>query len=77
MHGNDMPMWLCIVKLDVVSSTYGDFWEETGWRCTYAQSSPDWDYKGIFVHVLAYACFYKSENFCAYAKSSFCTYVHF
>ncbi len=23
-------------------------------------------YKEIFAHVLAYACFYKSENFCAY-----------
>ncbi len=21
----------------------GYFWEESGWRCTYAQSSPDWD----------------------------------
>ncbi len=25
----------------------------------------------------AYAWFYKSENFCAYAKLSFCAYVHF
>ncbi len=29
-------------------------------------------YKRIFAHVLAYACFYKSKNVCAYAKSSFC-----
>ncbi len=43
MHGNDMQMRLCIVKLAVVSSIYGYFWEKTGWRCTYAQSSSDWD----------------------------------
>ncbi len=43
MHGNDMQMRLCIIKLGVVSSIYGDFWEESGWRCTYTQSSPDWD----------------------------------
>ncbi len=43
MHGNDMQMRLCIVKLGVVSSIYGYFGEETGWRCMYAQSSPDWD----------------------------------
>ncbi len=28
-------------------------------------------YKGIFVHVLVYACFYKSENICAYANLAF------
>ncbi len=38
-----LQMRLCIVKLGVVSSIYGDFWEESWWRCTYAQSSPDWD----------------------------------
>ncbi len=43
MHGNDMQMRLCRVKLGVVSSIYGDFWDESGWRCTYTQSSPDWD----------------------------------
>ncbi len=43
MHGNDMQMRLCIVKLGVVSSIYGYFGEESGWRWTYAQSSPDWD----------------------------------
>ncbi len=43
MHGNEMQMRLCIVKLGIVSSIYGDFWEESGWRCAYAQSSPDWD----------------------------------
>ncbi len=26
MHGNDMQMRLCIIKLGVVSSIYGDFW---------------------------------------------------
>ncbi len=30
MHGNDMQMRLCIVKLGVVSSIYGYFGEETG-----------------------------------------------
>ncbi len=35
-------MRLCIVKLGVVSSIYGYFGEETGWRCMYAQSSPIW-----------------------------------
>ncbi len=40
---NDMQMRLCIIKLGVVSSIYGDFCEESGWRCTYTQSSPDWD----------------------------------
>ncbi len=34
-------------------------------------------YKGIFAQVPAYAWFYKSENFCAYAKSSFFAQVHF
>ncbi len=43
MHGKDMQMRLCIVKLGVVSSILGDFREESGWRCTYTQSSPDWD----------------------------------
>ncbi len=33
-------------------------------------------YKGIFAQVLVYAWFYKSEDFCVYAKSSFCAYVH-
>jgi len=42
MHGNDMQMTLCIVKWGVVSSVYGYFEEETGWRCRYAQSSTDW-----------------------------------
>ncbi len=32
MHGNNMQMRLCAVKLGVVSSIYGDFWEESGWR---------------------------------------------
>ncbi len=31
MHGNDKQMRLCIVKLDVVSSIYGDFGVETNW----------------------------------------------
>ncbi len=48
MHGNDMQMRLCIVKLGVVSSIYGDFGEESGWRSTYAQSSPDWDLERDF-----------------------------
>ncbi len=43
MHGNYMQMRLCIVKLGIASSIYGDFGEAMGWRCTYAQSSPDWD----------------------------------
>jgi len=43
MHGNDMQIRLCIVKLGIVSSTYGDFCESSGWRCTCAQSSPNWD----------------------------------
>ncbi len=30
MHGNDMQMRLCIVKLGVVSCIYGYFGEETG-----------------------------------------------
>ncbi len=34
---------LFIVKLGIVSSIYGDFGEESGWRCTYAHFSPDWD----------------------------------
>ncbi len=33
-------------------------------------------YKVISAQVMAYAWFYKSENFCAYVKSSFCAYVH-
>ncbi len=41
MHGN-MQMRLCIVKLGVVCSIHGDFLEETGSRCKYAQSSPNW-----------------------------------
>ncbi len=41
MHGNDMQIRSCIVKLGVVNSIYGDFWEESGWRFTYTQSSPD------------------------------------
>ncbi len=36
IHRNEMQMRLCIVKLGVVSSIYSDFWEESGWRCTYA-----------------------------------------
>ncbi len=36
MHGNDMQMRLCLVKLGVVSSIYGYFWEESGWRCVRA-----------------------------------------
>ncbi len=43
MHGNDMQMRLCVVKLGVVSSIFGDFGEESGWRCTNAQSAPNWD----------------------------------
>ncbi len=43
MHGNDMQMRLCIVKLGVVSSIYGDLCEESGWRCMYAQSSTNLD----------------------------------
>ncbi len=43
MHGNDMQMRLCIVKLGVVSSIYGDCWKESGWRYTYAHFPPDWD----------------------------------
>ncbi len=31
MHGNDMQMRLCIVKLGIVSSIY-DFGKESGWR---------------------------------------------
>ncbi len=48
VHGNDMQMRLCIVKLGVVSSIYGDFVEESRWRCTCAQSSLTGVYKGIF-----------------------------
>ncbi len=33
--------------------------------------------KGIFAQVLVYAWFYKSEKNHAYAKSSFCAYLHF
>ncbi len=36
----NMQMRLCIVKLGVVSSIYGDFGEESGWRSTYAQIFP-------------------------------------
>ncbi len=43
MHGNDMQMRLFIVKLGIVSSIYGDFLEETGWRRKYTQSSPYWE----------------------------------
>ncbi len=52
----------------LVSSVYGDFWEEAGWRCTYAQTSPDWNLERDIC---------KSENFCAEAKSIFCAYLHF
>ncbi len=34
-------------------------------------------YKGIIEQVLAYTWFYKSEKIHAYAKSSFCAYIHF
>ncbi len=34
MHGNYMQIRLCIVKLGIESAIYGDFWEESGWRCT-------------------------------------------
>ncbi len=34
-------------------------------------------YKGIFEQVLAYACFINLKKNHAYAKSSFCAYVHF
>lgn len=63
MQGNDMQMTLHIVKLGVVSSIYGYFAEETGWRCMYAQTSANWVYKGNSVQVLAYAWFNESENF--------------
>ncbi len=43
MHRNYIQMRLCIVYLGVVVSILGDFWEETWWRCSYAQFSPDWD----------------------------------
>ncbi len=38
----EMQMRFCIIKLGVVSSIYGYFGEETGLRCTYVQSLPDW-----------------------------------
>ncbi len=44
MHINDMQMRLCIIILGVVSSIYGDFWEES-------QSGIN---KGIFAQVLTY-----------------------
>ncbi len=34
-------------------------------------------YKGIFVKVLGYAWFYKSEIIHAYPKSKICVYIHF
>ncbi len=68
MHGNDIQMMLCIVKLGVVSSMYGDFWEESGWRCTYAQSSPDFLHTHGFINL---------KKIHVNAKSSFCAYVHF
>ncbi len=70
MHGNDMQMRLCIV-----SSIYGDFWEELGGGGARTHNLLlTGNYKGIFAQVLAYAWFYKSEKIHADAKSA---YVHF
>ncbi len=77
MHGNDMQMRLCIVKLVVVSSIYGDFGEESGGDARKHNLHLTGIYKGVFARVPAFAWFYKSKNFCAYAKSSLCAYVHF
>ncbi len=44
-----------MVKIGVVSSIYGDLWEETGWRCT-DNLHLTRIYKGIFfAQVLAHA----------------------
>ncbi len=66
-----MQMRLCRVKLGVVSSIYGDFGEELGGEARTHNFPRTGIYKRILVQVPVYAWFYKSENFCAYAKSSF------
>ncbi len=78
MHGNDMQMRLCIVKLGVVSSICVISGRSRGGDARTHNLPLTRIYnKGIFAQVLAYTWFYKSEKIHAYAKSSFCAYIHF
>ncbi len=43
MQGNDMQMRLCIIKLGVVSSIYGDFGEGDEVEMLVRTIFPDWD----------------------------------
>ncbi len=53
MHINDIQMRLCIVKLGIVSSIYGDFMVESDRRCTEISLLLIGIYKAIFTQVLA------------------------
>ncbi len=77
MLGNNMQMRLCIVKLGVLSSIYvisGRSWSGDAHTHNLPLTGI---YRGIFKQVPAYPWFYKSENVCMYAKSSFSAYAHF
>ncbi len=69
-----MQMRLYIGKLGVVSSYMVISGRRWGGDIRTHSLPLTGIYKGIVVHVLT---FYKSENICAFAKSSICAYVHF
>lgn len=80
MHGNDMQMTLCILKLDIVSSIYGSFGEETGWRFMNAQSSADWVLRREFGRLNLHKVLYIRPQmvrklFCARPLQAECTFV--
>ncbi len=52
-----LQMRLCIIKLGIVSSIYGDFWEVSGGDARAYNLPLAGVYKGIFAHVLAFICF--------------------
>ncbi len=69
---NDMQMRLCVVKLGVVSSIFGDFGEESGGDARTHNLLLTGIYKGSGVRMVLL----NLKTF-VHAKSSFCAYIHF
>ncbi len=74
MHGTDMQMRLCIVKLGVVSSRFRGGVEMHARTHNLPLTRI---YKGFLHRFWHTRGFIKSENFCVYAESSFSAYVLF
>ncbi len=75
MHGNNVQMRLCIVKLGVVSSIYGDFWGGVGVEMLVRTILPRVGFiKGFlcrFWHTHAFI------NLKTFVRMRFCAYVNF